>query len=273
MFNVHKFITPVAVAAVVLLTGCSGNKARTEAADNLLRQASALVEKHDYDSAMTVLDTLDVKYRDCLDQRRQGTVVRLTALSALTRDSLASAEIQYRHNQELLESLAPEFKKIDVAGTDGYFVDKSSFTGGEMNSTGVQARVDDEGYLFIVANLYGKKIGLDALSAGGVTTAKGESVAIEGSEIMSLSQEKTAEFIDRLLSMTPPVKIEFIGTRGSVSATLNAAAIKSIAATREYARALQTNRRLAITLEKLERQLAKISDNLARQLPADDVKE
>lgn len=274
MFNVPNCTKTLLAAALLLgATACSGNHDREEAASALVTNARAMVETQNYDSAMVLLDTLDVKYRDCIAQRKEGTVVRLTALGALTRDSLVSAEIQMRANKEVLDELTPQFKKIDIAGTDGYFVDKDAYTGKEMNSTGIQARVDDEGYLFIVVNLSGRRIGMNALSYDGVTTPSAESVAIEGSEIMSLSQEKTAELLDRVLASSAPVKITVVGSKGNATVTLNAAQLKSLATTRRYASALQTNRRLSINLEKLERQLAKVSDNLANQIPtieADD---
>lgn len=274
MFNVHKFIAAAGAAALIAgAAACSGKGARIEAARGLVDNARALVEARKYDSAMVVLDTLDVKYRDCIEQRKEGTTVRLTALSALTRDSLVSAEMQYNHNKQLLDELQPAFEKVDIAGTDGYYVDKATYTGKEMNTTGIQARVDDQGYLFLTVNLYGKRIGLNAISYDGITTSPGESVEVEGSEIMSLSQEKTAALLDRLVAATAPVKITLDGTRGSATVTLDAKQLKSIAVTRDYARALQTDRRLSITLEKLERQLARLSDNLANQVPtveADD---
>lgn len=266
MSNARKLLSLAAAALLVGAAACSGNKERTESATALLDQARALVETHNYDSAMSVLDTLDIKYRDCLDQRRAGTTLRLTALSALTRDSLVSAEAQYSLNKAELDSLSPLFEKKELAGTDGYFVDKSAFTGKEMNATGIQARVDDEGYLFIVVNLYGKRIGLNALSFDGVTTPAAESIAVEGSEIMSLSQEKTADLLDRLAQASAPAKLTLVGSKGSATATLSAKQLESIALTRRYANALQTDRRLSISLEKLERQLAKLSDNLANQM-------
>lgn len=274
MSNVHNFAKTLLLASLlVCVAACSDNHAREAAATALVSDARAQVEAQNYDSAMVLLDTLDVKYRDCIAQRKEGTVVRLTALGALTRDSLVSAEMQMRANKEVLDELTPQFKKIDIAGTEGYFVDKETYTGKEMNTTGLQARVDDEGYLFIVVNLSGRRIGMNALSYDGVTTPTAESVAIEGSEIMSLSQEKTVELLDRVLASPAPVMITIVGSKGNATVTLNAAQLTSLATTRRYAGALQTNRRLSINLEKLERQLAKVSDNLANQIPtieADD---
>ena len=82
--------------SIIFLGSCSGNSERKEQAAQLVAKAQNLVDAHRYDSALVVLDTLNIKYRDCLDERREGTLVRLQALSSLTRDSLAAAEINLR---------------------------------------------------------------------------------------------------------------------------------------------------------------------------------
>lgn len=270
MYSARK-ITSGVIALVLAAagTGCTDNS-RHEAANQLLGRAQALVDVHNYDSALVVLDTLDKKYRDCLDERKQGTSVRLTALASLTRDSLASGELQLQQVNAEVEALAPAFRKIEVAGTEGYYVDAAAYTGKEMNSTCLQARVDPEGYMFVVANVAGRRIGLNSLSAAGVATAPAQSVEVEGSEIMSLSQEQAAPLVDAIKSAQSPVDVELIGTKGKTTVKLKGAQLEAFGRSDSYARALQRQRRLNITLEKLERQLAKLNDQLAAQIPVPD---
>ncbi len=272
MYNVHKtLIAAISGCCIVAAatTSCSGDKNRQERASQLLEQARSLVAAHSYDSAMSVLDTLDVSYRDCLDQRKEGTTVRLTALSNLTRDSLASAEQQMLVAKTELDELQPKFKKIDIAGTDGYYVYSKTFSGSEMNKTGLQSRVDDQGYLFVIANVSGKNLNLRTLEFNGVSTQPGQSMKVEGSEIMSLSQEQTSEFVNALAQATAPAIVKLNGSKGKVDVKLSASELEAIRITQQYANALQRVRKLSITLEKLERQLAKINDNIANQIPVD----
>ncbi len=268
MYSARK--TSVAVVALILAAaaaGC-GDNSRREAANQLLGKAQTLVDSHDYDSAIVVLDTLDKKYRDCLDERKAGTTVRLTALANLTRDSLASAELQLQRVQADVEALQPQFRKVEVAGTEGYFVDKEAFTGKEMNSTSLQARVDPEGYLFVVANVAGCRIGLNSLRVGDAVTAPAQSVSVEGSEIMSLSQEQVAPVVDAINAADgKTVAVELVGTKGKVSVKLTGKQLAAFADSDRYAKALQRQRRLQITLEKLERQLARLNDQLAARIP------
>ena len=255
---------------VALLAACSGNEARKQEAAALVAQARALADNHNYDSALTVLDTLNVKYRDCLEERREGTMVRLNAMGALTRDSIASAELQLRAVTARIDSLAPAFKKVDIQGTEGFFVDKSVYTGNEMNSNGIQARIDEQGYCFIVANVEGRRIGLNQIIFDQTSTPPIESVSIEGSEIMSVTQEPATALLNALSEAKANAKIILSGLKGKIDITLNAKQLGSIRATWEYAQALQQQRALNIRLEKLERQLAKLNDQIASQIKVDE---
>ena len=271
MFNAHKSFLAVAAAAALMaaVSSCGDNKARTEAAQNLVEQARALVAAHNCDSAISVLDTLDRSYRDCLEQRREGTTVRLTALASLSRDSLASAELQLREATTALDALKPQFKNVQMKGTQGFYVYAPAYTGREMNTTCIQPRVDDGGYMFIVANIAGRGIGLNSLEYNGVSTAKGEAVTVEGSEIMSLMQEGTGDFVNALCNATAPATVTLQGSKGKTTVKLDAKALEAMRATRDFAQALQRERRLNITLEKLERQLARLNDQIANQIPVE----
>lgn len=277
MFNVRKSLITCAAAAVLgagFLSSCSNvKKDRAEKANALLTRASALVESYKYDSALVVLDTLDIKYRDCIVERNKGTEIRINALASLTRDSLASAELQLRESQQQLDALQPKFKKVEMEGTDGFYVFAPTYTGKEMNTTCLQPRVDDGGYFFIVVNNAGKNIGLNALSYNDVKTAKGESVRIEGTEIMSLMQEGTSAFVDALCNAQAPAVVTLEGTSGKTSVKLDTKALEAMRATRDYARALQTTRHLNINLEKLERQLASLNDQLAKRVAPAETEE
>jgi len=268
MFNVLKLAaTAGATFIIAAMTSCSDNK-HIDEASAMLDSAKTLVAAHDYQAAITTLDSLDKKYRDCLDVRREGTRVRLTALADLSRDSLASAELQLSDAQSKVALLAPRFRKIEVDGTAGYYVDNATYTGREMNSTGIQARVDDEGYCFVVANVAGRRIGLNSICFGNVSTPASESVEIEGSEIMSLTQEIAAPLIEALAACPDKsATVVLAGTKGKVNAKLNAKQIEAFRTSWDYANALQRQRRLLITLEKLTRQLQRLDDQIANATP------
>lgn len=264
MITKKTLLKLAAIALCAACAACAGNKDRKEAAAALVERAQALVEARQCDSAIVVLDTLNVKYRDCLDERRQGTLVRLEALATLTRDSITSSELQLSAASATVDSLAPLFKKVEIPGTAGYFVDKSVYTGSEMNETGIQVRVDDQGYCFVIANVAHRNIGLNKIAYAN-SVAEGESIAVEGSEIMSITQEKAASLVEAICSATNKAKVTLSGSKGSVEIVLSPKQIQSIRDSWRYALALQQSRLLNIRLEKLERQLSKLSDQKANQ--------
>lgn len=267
----RNFIKLSVTAGLILtvLGACSGDKARHEAAMALVEKAQQLSDGHRYDSALVVLDTLNIKYRDCIDERKKGTMVRLEALSALTRDSIAVAELQLRAISEEVDRLAPEFKKVEIEGTDGYFVDKNTYTGNEMTRNGIQVRIDDQGYCFIIANVAGKRIGLNSISYNNISTPPVNSIEVEGSEIMSVTQEPAVELLNALSDADGKAAVNLVGSKGTVKVELSAKEVQSIGMTWRYALAVQQSRALNIRLEKLERQLARLSDQIAAQTPVD----
>lgn len=255
----------IIAAVAICVIGCGADTSRREAATGLVEQARSLIGEHRYDSALVVLDTLDVKYRDCLEERREGTRVRLEALGALTRDSLASAELRLRAVNLTLDSLAPLFRKVEVPGTDGYFIDKAAYPSDDMNTTDVRIHVDEDGYCSLVAIVQGRKIGLQSVAYGDLVTPAKRSIVVENSEILSLMQEQAAPMVEALCKASGKVTLELIGKQGKVSVVLNAKQLEAIRNSWNYGMALQERRRLSIHLEKLERQLAKVSDQLVNQ--------
>lgn len=268
MYNVRKLLIMTVAAAA--LASCGADTARRDAAASILADAQQLVEARQYDSALVMLDTLDVKYRDCLEQRRQGTLVRIAALSTLTGDSLAASKLDYAAAEEAIGRLQGAFKEVKLEGTDGYWVDKAIYSGSEMNKTSVQLRVDDKGYMFMVVNLSGRRIGLDAVKYGEVE-ARGRSIDVEGSEIMSLHQEAVKPLVDALTQAAKDgaksAQLTLSGKKGTAKITLDARQLKSIMDTDEFALALQQRQHTAIVIEKLERRMTKLTDQMAQMTP------
>lgn len=269
MSNAPKstLLLTAALTLMLLLSACGGNS-RQEAATTLLEQArSAAAEKH-YSQAIALLDTLDKSYRDCLDQRRQGTRLRTEALRDLTLDSIAINDALLTTLQTRADSLQAQFSRVEVPGTQGYQVLASEQKAWNLNRTGIQARLDPEGYFFIAVNYVGRPIGLYALGADGAQSARSASVAVEGSEIMNVSQEAAVPLVDALSKAQAPVKMTLLGTKGKASITLDARQLAAINATWEFARTRQQLRFNLIRRERLERQLSRLRDALVN-LPTD----
>lgn len=254
------------LAAAVCAGSCSTGNSRADAASQLLEQAQQKVSAKDYPAAITLLDTLDKSYRDCLDQRRAGTRLRTRALLDLTVDSIAANDARRQQLQLQIAELEPRFKHVDIEGTDGFSVDKSIYTGNEMSRTGIQPRIDKDGYFFIVVNLSGRSIGVTGLKAGGVATqpVTWDRPVVEGSEIVNISNEYLQYFAEAVAgSDKSPLTVEIVGRRGSVPVKLDARQLEAFRATWDYSHALTAQRAALISRERLERQLHNLRDVLA----------
>lgn len=262
MSNVHKTLAIIALAAIPTLCSCSSDS-RSEEAANLLEQASQASAQKDYTRAFNLLDSLDTAYRDCLEQRRQGTRLRTEALRDMTLDSIAINDRMLTALQSAVDSLQDKFNHVDVAGTKGYEVYNATKDKWDMNKTGIQARLDEDAYFFIAVNCQGQTIGLNAIEACGQTARSGSHIAVENSEIMNVNQPDAKDLMEALIKAPAPVKVTLSGSKGTKSVTLDAAALEAFKATWQYAQARQNLRTTLIRRERLERQLSRLRDTLA----------
>lgn len=268
MSNAPK--TLILCAVVALTAACGGSDTRQTQAQSLLDQAREAVAAKNYDTAFARLDTLDKSYRDCLDQRRAGTRLRSEAIRDLTLDSIGANDALLTRLQQQVDASMRDFRHVDVAGTQGYDVYAADMARWDLNKTGLQARVDPDGYFFMVVNLAGRTVGLCGIEAAGAT-ASGRSTAVEGSEIMNIGQEAARPLAEALQGAQAPVKVTLRGSRGTSSLNLDAKALAALQATWRYAQARQDLRLNLIRRERLERRLSTARDilaNLPDSIPA-----
>lgn len=256
MFNVSKCAAVALVGlSAISISSCGSDNSRAEAAAQLLNQADSLRQAGDCAGAIETINFLDSAYRDCLEQRRAARRLRAQVLYQVTIDSIEAFEEKSPAMEAALDSLRPLFKKVELEGTEGYYVFKKSFTGSEMNRTGIQARTDEKGYFFIAVSNTGRHIGLNALRYGSVQTVAVESMDVAGSEIMSISQEAAADFAKAIMEAPAgKLKIELLGTKRNASITLTAAEADAFRQTWRYSQLLQLYQLANVRREKYERQ-------------------
>ena len=256
MCNVSKLAVAALIAASALtMTSCGSDTSRADAASALLAQADSLRQAGDCAAAISTLDSLDKVYRDCLDQRRQARRLRAQVLLQVTVDSIEADELRRPAMEAALDSLRPLFTKVNLQGTEGYYVYSKAFTGKEMTRTGIQARADEKGYFFIAVSNVGRHICLQALRYGSTQTVPVESMTVAGSEIMTISQEAATDFAQAIMAAPAgKLRIELVGSKGSAPLTLTAAEADAFRATYHYSQLLQLWELANVRREKYERQ-------------------
>ncbi len=279
MFNAASKCAIIAAVALSALSCTSESERRARAAGELHEQAAALVEEHRYEQAIALLDTIDSAYRDQTAVRRAGLATRAAAIEGLAISRIEPAGKRLALAQLAVDSLCALFAAVDgPRGLEGYSVPKELAKTEVTASTGVQPRVDGEGYLSIAAVVKGRPIGLNSIS---VTTAAGtvqsepqspdRLITSEGAELASFRQEEVTDVLEALQAAgDSPAKLHLNGLRGSVEVKLTPALRAALVRSLQYAMARQELRAAALERERLERTLRTARDHKANApLPSD----
>ena len=233
MCNAASKTLLAAVALAMAATACTSEKERRAAAAEQLRvQAEALVASGQSEQALALLDSLDNAYGEQTAVRRNALATRAAAIEAATMERIGPAQEALVRAQLTVDSLQALFVHIEgTRGLEGHRVAKELAKNNVTASTGIEPRIDGDGYMSIAAVVKGKRIGLNSLS---VTTAAGT-------------------------VQTAPVSGERCIVSEGTELTLRAALVRSW----QYAQALQQLRSASIERERLERTLQTARDHRA----------
>lgn len=273
MYNAaNKIIIPAIVAAVIATSCTSEAERRAKEAEQLRAQAETLVGAGQYEEAMVLLDSLDSAYREQTGVRRMGLATRAAAIEARSISEIGPADQRLAAAQLRVDSLSQLFVHIDgPRGLEGYSVAKELAKQDVTDGTGIQPRLDNDGYLSIAAVVKGKNIGLNSLS---VTTQSGtvqiepvgsdRVVNSEGTELSSFRQEEATDVLEALTAAEgTPAKIHLNGSKGSVEIRLTPQLRAALVRSWQYAMARQELRSAQIERERLERTLQTARDHRA----------
>ena len=265
--------TLILAAATLLASSCTTEaERRAAAAEDLRVQAVELIKAGDHAQAMALLDSIDSAYHEQTAVRRTALSSRAEAIAGLAMQQIGPADERLAKATLRADSLAAYFVNVEgPRGLEGYAVAKDLAKQNVTATTGVQPRVDNDGYISIAAVVKGKSIGLNAIS---VTTQNGtvkseiissdRCISSEGSELTSFRQEEVAALLSALEAADGlPVKLFLDGSKGSVEVKLTENMRSALVRSWQYAQALQELRSAKIDRERLERTLATARDHIA----------
>lgn len=273
MYNAASKLTIVALVAAAMLAGCKSEQARrAERAEALRLEAETLAANGDYEQSLALLDSLDSAYREQTDVRRSAMTTRAKAIERHSMRQIGRADSVLAAAQLCADSLAAFFVRVDgPRGLEGHYVERGIKGRDVTASTGIEPRVDEQGYLCIAAVVRGRSIGLNSLS---VTTASGtlrvepagagRAISSEGSELTSFRQEEVADIMQALEAAGDgPVAMQLTGSKGTADISLSPAMRTALVRSWQYAMARQRLRSALIERERLERMLRTARNHLA----------
>lgn len=270
-------------AGVLLMSALSscGPSADEKAAAELLGQAQAQFDLKNYQGALDSVAALNARYPREATVRKEGLRVQALATEALVMDSISACEPRLAQATLAVDSLSKLMVFVEPAaeGMDGYFIPAKAVASSAMAATGFQPRVNTDGYMFLSANISGRRIDMQTLtlSSGSSWTSGHISparvVEVESSEIASISSEEIEGLAQWLESQPQKAQIKgtFSGSKGSVNFSVSPAMREQTILCADYATALQEQRATSILREKLERKLQTVRDHMAN-LPAPEEK-
>ncbi len=259
------------VAGMVALAAQACIGGDKKAAGELYAQSETAIEQGRYNEALELLDTLNARYREQTDIRREALGLRARAMEGLAMDSIQLTDIELAAATVAEDSIRELMRHVPAPapGMEGYWLPKG-VDEHAMAATGIQARVNDEGYLYMVACLKGRRIGLNAigLKAGAETVRSSEisaarCVNVGNSESASFNMEEVAGFGQWLREHPAADRIEFYGLRGTAHTALKAAVRKEIETCAAFSGAVIARRTASIRREKYERMLRAARDQIA----------
>lgn len=275
MCNATKFLAIAALAASTLVSCGDPDKDKV---DGLLVEINQSLEAGDYNKALALMDTIDQHYPQQIEARRQVTALRPKGIEKQTLAMMASADSAIVFAQADLEGLESLMKHIPGDDLEGYYVVAAAYNPAFINTTGVEARVNDADYTYyIVAQTIGKRQGISAVELNAESGASMQSDAIpadserrfdiEGSESAVFIPEEVEALGQWAQDAGNLTSARIITAKGGVDVKLKGAQQSAFGTAWRYADARRrlydaTNRRAM-----LERRLQIARDQIAATAP------
>lgn len=268
MFNaINKTIMAGAILAIAL-SGCSDKE--NLGAQELYSKSEAAIQASDFSGALVLLDTLNSRYPKQTQIRKDALRLRAEAMQGIALDSIASESKTLAEATIKVDEWRPKFRHVDSSvGLEGYFIPKNA-PEKVMTSTGIQPRVSEKGFFYIVANVEGRSIGLrslefidghESVSSSAISPAR--IVKVEGSESASFNPEDLEGIGEWLLQHPNASKLIIKGAKGNATVKIDKALRDQLTDCYQYGAALQVLHLASVKREKYERMLATSRDQLA----------
>lgn len=274
----NKRLLPVGSCLVALMCACGGKQENPQARE-LLDNANAAFEQQDYALATTLLDSLQKTFPSELGIQRESMalrpkVIEQTAVLQLQQlDSLDAADTS------TLTALKPALKWVKTPGMiEGYWIDAKAYNPNFMNTTGIEARVNEIGQFYIVSSVNPAgtlkhtsvtlKTGSESVTTQTVPYDGESNYRLGGGEVITFSPEQsdTIGFTAmQAVNANPSATgtLIFNGAKNTKSIRLNAAQTAAIANAYRYSSAVIRARDNQVQRQKLNRTI-----EIARQQAA-----
>lgn len=269
-------IPAMAAVAIMIFSGCQGNKTDSDAS-RLLDEATGAYQAADYSRATLLLDSLQKTFPAEIDIQREGMTLRPKVIEKATLLKISTNDSLMALDKLDADRIKPRLKWVkNPRMIEGYWTASQGYNPSFMNSTGIQGRVSEIGEFYIVSSVNPSSLHHTSISvSNGIQSAStpevpydGESnYRLDGSEIITFSPAQS-DTIGKftLANAQGGLTLTFKG-KSAKSMKLSQAQVAAIADCYAYAKAVARARQLAVERQRLEATLQVARDQIARTTP------
>lgn len=182
---IRKSVLSIGVCSVLLLTSCGGASNKdADAANALLTQAEAQLNSNNFSDATMLLDSLKSAYPKDIEALRKAMHIRTLISEKTTLLDIQKNDSILTVNSQQKDALAGKFTFIKTPQmVEGYYVLKTAQKRPLIQRTGIEARIDEQGNMYLLSLLSGKAINHTQLSVSSSKdgVAKTDNVPYNGS--------------------------------------------------------------------------------------------
>lgn len=273
--EVSKLLIPA--AAMLIAASCGGDNGERDAADSIVAEASAALERGEFTRAEELLDSLSATYPRQIEAGRAALALRPRVMERKTEQEIADLSALLTYTSTYADSLRGCFTTVERSNEvfEPYLIHKDVPANWRERNTAV-ARLSPSGEFYVISSLAGNSTRHTSLtlSANGVTVTSG-SIPFDATDRLSRESVRfPAAAADTLgvFSLQAdgrgPVKLTFNGPHKTPTATLSAKDIHAMADTYRMSRALNTINNGNKRLQQLKAKLQLARDHAARTTPA-----
>jgi len=255
------------------LAACSGDNGEKAAADSIVAEASAALDRGDFARAETLLDSLTATYPKQIEAGRAALALRPKVMERKTEQEIADLQTLMQYTGAYVDSLGGFFTSVarseDIL--EPYLIHKDVPANWRDRNTAV-ARLSNSGEFYVISSLAGNTAHHTALqmTCGGVSATSG-TVPYDASDRLlresvrfPSAQADTLGAFAMQVDGRGPVTLNFVGGKKAPSATLSAKEVHAMADTYRMGRAMQTVSSGMARLEQLKAKLQLARDQAAR---------
>lgn len=268
-----KEASKLLILPLMVLAACSSDNEEKQAADSLVAEASAALNRGDFVAAETMLDSVSAKYPKQIEAGRAALALRPKVMERKTEQEIVELQTLMQYSGSYVDSVSRFFTVVSRSEDvlEPYLIHNDVPSNWREKNTAV-SRLSNSGEFYVISSLAGNTAHHTALqmSKDGVSVTSGTVPYDATDRLMRESVRFPSTAADTLgafavqMDGRGPVTLDYVGGNKAPSATLSAKEVHAMADTYRMGTAMRTLNSGSRRLEQLKAKLQLARDQAAR---------